>query len=70
VSAANRPAYGTDPLDAPSTRGIAGDGAMGTQMEAVGLSLDEFNPLEGCDEILNGTRSDAVETKYVRLQTG
>jgi len=70
VSAANRPAYDTDLLDTPSTWVMAGDGAMGPQLQAVDLGLDDFNPLEGCDEILSGTRPDVVETKYVRVQTG
>jgi 5-methyltetrahydrofolate--homocysteine methyltransferase len=62
-----------------------GDGAMGTQLQAADLTLDRFNNLEGCNEILNETRSnvtetihwnyfeaavDAAETKYVRLQSG
>jgi hypothetical protein len=39
--------------------GIVGDDAMGTQLQAPALSLDDF---EGC--------ADAIETKYVRLQSG
>ena len=57
---------------------------MGTQLQAADLSLDDFNDLEGCNEILDETRpdvieqihrnyfeadADAVETKYVRLQS-
>ena len=57
---------------------------MGTQLQAADLSLDDYNDLEGCNEILNETRpdvieqihrtyfdagADAVETKYVRLQS-
>jgi 5-methyltetrahydrofolate--homocysteine methyltransferase len=33
-----------------------GDGATGTQLQAADLTLDRFNNLEGCNEILNETR--------------
>jgi 5-methyltetrahydrofolate--homocysteine methyltransferase len=74
VTAANRHPYDTDLLDTFSQRFMVGDGAMGTQLQAAHLTLDDFLNLEGCNEILNQTRpeagADAVETKYVRLQTG
>src|ERR1700737_5285201 len=38
-----------------------GDGAMGTQLQAADLTLDDFNNLEGCNEILNDTRPDVPE---------
>ncbi len=60
--AANRRAYDTDLLDALSQRVIVGDGAMGTQLQAADLTLDDFNHLEGCNEILNETRPDVLET--------
>ena len=41
-----------------------------TQPQAANLSLDAFNNLEGCNEILNETSHDVIETKYVRLQSG
>jgi 5-methyltetrahydrofolate--homocysteine methyltransferase len=78
-------AYDTDVLDTLSKRVMVGDGPMGTQLQAAVLTLDDFNNLEGCNEILNETRpdvieqthrnyfeagADAVETKYVRLQSG
>ena len=80
----NDRAYDTDLLDTLSKRVMVGDGAMGTQLQAADLALDDFNNLEGCNEILNDTRPDvlkvhrnyfeagpdAVETKYVRLQSG
>src|SRR5882757_3241624 len=34
---------------------------MGTALQAVSLSLDDFAGLEGCNEILNDTRPDVVE---------
>jgi 5-methyltetrahydrofolate--homocysteine methyltransferase len=85
VTAANSSAYDTDLLDALSQRVLVGDGAMGTQLQEADLSLDDFNNLEGCNEILNETRpdvieqihrnsfeagADAVETKYLQLQSG
>ena len=83
MTAANDRTYDTDLLDVLSTRVMVGDSAMGTQPQAADLSLDGFN-LKGCNEILNDTRpdvietihrnyfeagADAVETKYVRLQS-
>lgn len=49
---------------------MGGDGAMGTQLQAADLTLDDFNNPEGSNEILNDTRPDVIETKYVRLQSG
>jgi len=64
---------------------MVGDGAMGTQLQAAELTLDDFLDLEGCNEILNEKRpdvieqihrnyfeagADAVETKYLQLQSG
>jgi methionine synthase I (cobalamin-dependent) len=42
-----------------SRRVMDGDGAMGHQLQAADLSLDYFE-----------AGADAVETKYVRLQSG
>ena len=62
MTAANEPAYDTDFLDTLSQRVVVGDGAMGsTQLHAADLSLDGFNDLEGCNEILNETRPDVIE---------
>ncbi len=55
-------AYDTDLLDTLSQRVIVGDGAMGTQLQAADLTLDDFRGLEGCNEILNETRPDVLET--------
>jgi len=63
-------AYDTDFLDTLSQHVMVGDGAMGTQLQAAALTLDDFRGREGCNEILNETRPDVVETKYVRLQSG
>ena len=40
---------------------MVGDGAMGTQLQAADLTLDDFRGLEGCNEILNETRPDVLE---------
>ncbi|HZZ49509.1 MAG TPA: methionine synthase [Pseudonocardia sp.] len=42
-------------------RVLVADGAMGTMLQAVPLTLDDFAGLEGCNEILNETRPDVVE---------
>ncbi|HEX6194469.1 MAG TPA: methionine synthase, partial [Jiangellaceae bacterium] len=47
-------------LDALSRGVLVADGAMGTMLQAQDLSLDDFNNLEGCNEILNVTRPDVV----------
>lgn len=46
--------------DALASRVVVADGAMGTMLQAVELSLDDFQGLEGCNEILNVTRPNVV----------
>ncbi|GAA3714527.1 methionine synthase [Gordonia hankookensis] len=53
-------AYDTTFLTAMSRRVLIGDGAMGTMLQAADLTLDDFNGLEGCNEILNDTRPDVL----------
>ncbi|AFR48991.1 methionine synthase [Gordonia sp. KTR9] len=60
---------GTDPRDFDTTflssmsrRVLIGDGAMGTMLQAADLTLDDFRGLEGCNEILNDTRPDVLES--------
>ncbi|HEX3547954.1 MAG TPA: methionine synthase [Mycobacterium sp.] len=62
MTVVNDHAYDTDLLDTLSKRVMVGDGAMGTQLQAADLTLDDFNNLEGCNEILNDTRPDVIET--------
>ncbi|MDT0303893.1 methionine synthase [Streptomonospora wellingtoniae] len=50
--------------DALAQRVIIADGAMGTMLQAHDLSLDDFNGLEGCNEILNVTRPDVVRATH------
>ena len=40
------------------------DGATGTGLQLLDLSLDDFDGLEGCNEVLNLTRPDAVEALH------
>ncbi|SDK12127.1 methionine synthase (B12-dependent) [Lentzea albidocapillata subsp. violacea] len=51
-------------LEALVNRVVVADGAMGTMLQAVDLSLDDFNGLEGCNEILNVTRPDVVKAVH------
>ncbi|NDG95345.1 MAG: methionine synthase, partial [Actinobacteria bacterium] len=43
-----------------ASRVVVADGAMGTMLQSVDLTLDDFEGYEGCNEILNVTRSDVV----------
>ncbi|MFV2101491.1 methionine synthase [Micromonospora sp. LOL_024] len=50
----------TSLLDALAGRILIADGAMGTMLQAADLTLDDFDDLEGCNEILNVTRPEVV----------
>ncbi|MGE3285598.1 MAG: methionine synthase [Pseudonocardia sp.] len=56
------PAAPPDPtlLDALARRVVVADGAMGTMLQAADLVLDDFDGLDGCNEVLNDTRPDVV----------
>src|SRR5215467_7714617 len=56
MSASPRPSL----LDALRERVVVADGAMGTMLQAAELTLDDFQGLEGCNEILNVSRPDIV----------
>lgn len=43
-----------------SSRVVIADGAMGTMLQGYDLTLDDFDQLEGCNEVLNRTRPDVV----------
>ncbi|MEU4131562.1 methionine synthase [Streptomyces wuyuanensis] len=47
-----------------ATRVVVADGAMGTMLQAQDPSLDDFQDLEGCNEILNVTRPDIVRSVH------
>jgi 5-methyltetrahydrofolate--homocysteine methyltransferase len=51
-------------LDVLAHRVVVADGAMGTMLQSVALSLDDFAGLEGCNEILNVTRPDVVRAVH------
>ena len=51
-------------LDVLARRVLVADGAMGTMLQSVPLSLGDFAGLEGCNEILNVTRPDVVRTVH------
>lgn len=45
-------------------RVLVADGAMGTMLQAADPSMDDFQGLEGCNEILNVTRPDVVRSVH------
>ncbi|PFG35500.1 methionine synthase (B12-dependent) [Flavimobilis soli] len=47
-----------------ASRVVVADGAMGTMLQAADLTLADFQDLEGCNEILNVTRPDVVESVH------
>jgi 5-methyltetrahydrofolate--homocysteine methyltransferase len=51
-------------LDVLAQRVVVADGAMGTMLQSVALTLDDFAGLEGCNEILNVTRPDVVRAVH------
>ncbi|HVT13138.1 MAG TPA: homocysteine S-methyltransferase family protein [Fimbriimonadaceae bacterium] len=57
-------------LDALAERVLVFDGAMGTQIQNAGLEVADFTfegrHLDGCNEILNLTRSDVIQTIHER----
>ncbi|OIJ62625.1 methionine synthase [Streptomyces mangrovisoli] len=50
--------------EALATRVVVADGAMGTMLQAQDPSLEDFEHLEGCNEILNLTRPDIVRSVH------
>jgi 5-methyltetrahydrofolate--homocysteine methyltransferase len=52
-------------LAALQERVVVADGAVGTMLQAADLTLDDFEGLEGCNEILNATRPDIVAGLHV-----
>ena len=66
VSSANRVVDGRVALlrTAMQQRVVVADGAMGTTLQTYDLSLDDFQGLEGCNEILNISRPDIVQSVH------
>ncbi|MFF8291739.1 methionine synthase [Streptomyces sp. NPDC016309] len=50
--------------DALASRVVVSDGAMGTMLQAQDPTLEDFEGLEGCNEILNVSRPDIVRTVH------
>lgn len=58
-------------MAALAERVVIADGAMGTMIQDVSPSLDDFEHHEGCNEILNVTRPDIIEAIHrAYLDTG
>ncbi|MEV0039309.1 methionine synthase [Streptomyces sp. NPDC050804] len=50
--------------EALATRVVVADGAMGTMLQAQDPTMEDFQNLEGCNEILNVTRADIVRSVH------
>jgi 5-methyltetrahydrofolate--homocysteine methyltransferase len=55
-----RPARAQALLDALHSRVVIADGAMGTQLQEHDPTLEDYQQLEGCNEILNVSRPDMI----------
>ncbi|WP_086825981.1 methionine synthase [Allokutzneria sp. NRRL B-24872] len=51
-------------LDVLDQRVLVGDGAMGTMLQSWPLTLEDFQGLEGCNEVLNVTRPEVVASVH------
>jgi len=51
-------------LDLAGEQVVVLDGAMGTTLQQADISPDDFNDLEGCNEILAETRPDAIRAVH------
>ncbi|MFJ5234017.1 methionine synthase [Kitasatospora sp. NPDC088391] len=47
-----------------ATRVVVADGAMGTMLQAQEPTMEDFQQLEGCNEVLNVTRPDIVRSVH------
>ncbi|NJP66069.1 methionine synthase [Streptomyces spiramenti] len=50
--------------EAIASRVVVADGGMGTMLQAADPTLEDFEDLEGCNEILNVTRPDIVRSVH------
>lgn len=60
IGAVPRPARSEALLEALRSRVVIADGAMGTQLQEFEPTLDDYQQLEGCNEILNVSRPDMI----------
>jgi len=68
---AARPARSQALLDAVTSSVVIADGAMGTMLQEHNPTLDDYQQLEGCNEILNVSRPDIIASIHdVYLETG
>ncbi|WP_233193487.1 methionine synthase [Cryobacterium sp. Y29] len=68
---AARPARSQALLDAVTNSVVIADGAMGTMLQDHNPTLDDYQQLEGCNEILNVSRPDIIAAIHdVYLETG
>ena len=51
-------------MDALKERVVVADGAMGTMLQEQNPTLEDYQQLEGCNEILNVSRPDIVESVH------
>ncbi|MCK7623120.1 methionine synthase [Streptomyces sp. RS10V-4] len=58
------PSRVTSLREALASRVVVADGAMGTMLQAQDPSMEDFEQLEGCNEILNVTRPDIVRSVH------
>jgi 5-methyltetrahydrofolate--homocysteine methyltransferase len=71
IADAVRPARSQSLLDAVTQRVVIADGAMGTMLQEHNPSLEDYQQLEGCNEILNLSRPDMIEAIHgAYLDTG
>lgn len=64
TSASTHPTRAEALREALATRVVVADGAMGTMIQAQDPTLEDFEQLEGCNEILNVTRPDIIRTVH------
>ncbi|MEW2622888.1 methionine synthase, partial [Streptomyces sp. NPDC048106] len=64
VLASTRSARVTALRDALASRVVVADGAMGTMLQSLEPSLEDFEGLEGCNEVLSITRPDVVDSVH------
>ena len=58
-------------IEAVRSRVVVADGAMGTMIQDANPSLEDFEGLEGCNEILNVTRPDIISKIHAQyLKSG
>ncbi|NGN64895.1 methionine synthase [Streptomyces sp. A7024] len=50
--------------EALASRVVVADGAMGTMLQAQDPTMEDFQQLEGCNEVLNATRPDIVRSVH------